>query len=193
MASIANDTFERRAVDRREAGLAEALARFAGHIVETPAAAAETLGGGPSGGEAWAERVARGVEDGWNLVALTTAGAPLVQLLEAAGARVEVLPDAEFDRRHPNANAAYGRAMGSVTAPGGEVLQLSCRLVLRLPRRVAEDARKVALELAWHAAIHAVERSRLPGDGDVAAAIEAVRAAVAAPTDKRIEPPRSTP
>lgn len=89
---------------------------------------------------------------------------------------------------HGAVRAAWGAppgrriaAMGLVPGPDGELLRMSCGLVLRLPAAAIMDPMQVAPLLAWHAAMHAAERHGLPAPARLAAAIEGLRLAEGVP------------
>lgn len=80
---------------------------------------------------------------------------------------------------HGAVRAAWGAppgrriaAMGMVPGPDGEMLRMSCGLILRLPAAAVDEPVDVAPVLAWHAAMHAAERRGLPASPQLAAAID---------------------
>lgn len=179
----------------------DGIARFAAVAAELPAARAGSLGDDEG-------RVAELLARGWDLAAFTPTGALLLEVLDAAGARVEVVQGASatWGRRrgaypgsggegelsrassHAPAVAAWGAppgrrvtAMGLVPGPDGDLLRASCGLVLRLPAAAVDGVVRVAWMLAWHAAMHAAERRVLPADGRLAGALEALALEVGIP------------
>ncbi|MCW2926233.1 MAG: hypothetical protein JWM86_201 [Thermoleophilia bacterium] len=185
-------------------GLVEGIARFAGAVVELPSVAVPCL---PEGER---DRVATRIAAGWDLAAFTSTGEVLLQVLDAGGARIEVVVaggavatreaegaegtegnrdgeqrgGADFPRAttsHGAIRAARGTppgrrvaAMGLVPGPSGTVVQMSVGLILRLPATAIGDAFDIARTLAWHAAMHAAERIRMPAEPRLAAALEHV-------------------
>lgn len=175
------------------AALVDGLARFAASIVEVPASGATSLEDAEGG------RATELLGQAWDLAAFTPTGALVLEVLEAAGARIELVGGvpATWGRRrrrrmegegefrpvssHAPAVAAWGAppgrrvtAMGMVPGPDGDLLRASCGLVLRLPVAAIDDVVRVAWMLAWHAAMHAAERRAMPAHGRLAAALDAV-------------------
>lgn len=175
------------------AELVEGIARFAGSLVELPAVSAGCLPEGERTG--MTTRLAAG----WDLAAFTSTGEVLLQVLDAGGARIEVVTggavaeragdgEQRGGARFPRATTSHGTtravrgappgrrvaAMGLVPGPSGTVVQMSVGLVLRLPAGAIGDAFDIARTLSWHAAMHAAERSRMPAGPSLAAALERV-------------------
>lgn len=210
------------------AELVDGIARVAGALAELPAVAVRCL---PEGER---ERVATSLAAGWDLAAFTPTGAALMQVLDAGGARIEVVADRAGERRrgaggegiegiegaegtegnegnegthgdatrgdagfpratsHGATRAARGAppgrrvaAMGLVPGPSGALVQMSVGLVLRLPVSALADAVEVARTLAWHAAMHAAERMRMPAEPVLAASLAALDAEYAVPPGPR--------
>ncbi len=187
---------EQASVAAGAAAVADGIARFGAVVAELPAARSEALGDAEEG------RIAELLARGWDLAAFTPTGALVLEVLDAAGARVELVPGvpADWGRRrvqparpggegdpfhertsHAQAVAAWGAppgrrvsAMAMVPGPDGDLLRASCGLVLRLPAAAVDGVVRVAWMLAWHAAMHAAERRAMPAGGRLAAALDEV-------------------
>jgi hypothetical protein len=191
-------TRETGSFDGSAASVVAGLATFAGAVVELPAVRTASLVDVEQRG-----RVAAVLADGWNLAAFTPSGALVLDVLDAAGARIELLGGGSGASggevrsgvaSHGNASApaAWGAppgrriaAMGLVPGPGGGVIRASCGLVLRLPATALVAPDETAVVLAWHAAMHAAERRAMPAPPRLSDALDLVEVRLGLPRAPR--------